>query len=123
MDVFAVLVNDGREYEIDQLIAGSAVDLPRFRVGTGWNGVTMPDETKSSLDTEIAIDFTDITITKLSSTTFKVVCALPFVAGFEDTINEIGVFGGGSNLYLYGVFPDDVKSNSKEITFSLSVQA
>ena len=122
MDVYAVLVNKGLEYEIDQLIAGSPEDWPKFRMGKGWDGITPPTKTITALVTEIAVDQTDIVFTKLSQTSYKVVCSLPLAAGFEDTVNEIGIFNDAGDLQIYGVFTDQSKTNSNEMTFSFTIE-
>lgn len=121
MDVLAVLTNDGREYEIDQLIAGAVMTLSRFRVGTGGESY-VPTPAQTDLNTEIAIDFVDITITKLSAKTFKVNCHLDLAAGFEDTISEVGIFTDDDRLFLYGVFDPEVKTNSKEVDMNFTVE-
>lgn len=113
MDILFVLTDAGREYEIDQLIAGSPMVLSRFRVGTGGDGY-VPTETQTDLNTEIAIDFTDIILTKISATVYSITCHLPLGAGFEDTISEVGVFADSGALFGYGVFDPTPKNNSNE---------
>jgi len=115
MDVLAVWTNDGREYLVDKAIAGSAWDFPKFLVGTGgFNYV--PDETQSALNTPIAVDQTDLTLTKPAFNVLRFYCHLPQISGLPDpsTISEIGVFTDTEILFCYGVFDPIAKTDSNE---------
>lgn len=121
MEILAVLTNDGREYEIDQIIAGNPISLPNFKVGKGGEDY-VPTPGQTALNDEIAIEFTDIIITKTSQTIIQISCHLPLVAGFEETISEVGVFTDTGKLFAYGVFNPEPKLNSNQADFIFPIQ-
>lgn len=119
--VLAVLTDNGREYLIDAMVNGTAPVLSYFKVGTGGVGHT-PTEAQSALETEISIEFTNVVLSKISQKVMQVVCSLPQVAGFEDTISEIGLFTDSDALFAYGVFSPRTKDNSNEFVGTFTVQ-
>ena len=121
MDVLAVLTADGKEYLVDKSVAQGTLTFPKFRVGTGgYNYV--PPESQSDLNTPIEIDFTDIVFTKISQKVYTIKCTLPQVAGFQDTISEVGVFTDTGKLFCYGVFDPVAKTNNNSGYMLLTVQ-
>ena len=116
-----VLTNVGRELLIDSIVNNSALNILKFKVGTGATSdadVTVTDLVNPVYEKDIT------SITKVSQNVQLFTCRLEAADGALGDINEVGIYSYDSStstyiLFIYGTFPAITKYDTNTITFKI----
>jgi len=107
-----VLTDDGLEYLTDKCVGEGTLDFDHFKVGKGSSGSA--PETQTALNSPHPGTFTDFTLSKVTALVWKFTGHLPKLAGFEDDVNECGIYTETGKLFGYAVFTTHAKTDLDE---------